>query len=388
MKRHIIIALSVSVVFGCGDTELTEVGGGGAGGGPSSGGSDLAGGNGAGGAAGGGDEGGAPPQGIIDGPEGEWVYYEIPGAVCANGTPTGLGVNQGPSERIVVFMSPGSACLDENCSIGTSSMRKDGGFGAPELEACVAGDCDGGVTFPSDSIFDRASKLNPFRDATYVFISVCSGDYYIGDNVHAFEDWTATFQGSQNQALFAAELARSFPETSRVVLTGGSAGSVGAMLNYWQWIETFDGTRVDLVSDSFALVEVDGPEFRYDLHAPQLPPGCTTCADDYRTVYDFNSSIAPDSRIAVIDSENNWTLDLVAGDYTEGLQALQPRLDLLPNTRYFVADGNVHVLFKHPLDSMQTDVEDVDAGTRTLGEFLWLMQLDDEDWESFTCLGE
>ncbi len=328
------------------------------------------------------------PSGIIDGSIGEWAWYDIPGATCANGTQTGIGVNQGPGDRIVIFMSPGSACLNETCSIGTPSQRKDGGFREPELQECVAGDCDGGMTFPTESIFSRTAETNPFRDATYVYISVCSGDYYVGDNEHVFPSWTATFKGARNQALFAAELAASFPDASRVILTGGSAGSVGAMLNYWQWVKAFPNTRVDLISDSFALVFTDGPEFRYELHNPQLPPACMTCASDYRTIYDFNASIAPSSRIAVIDSEDDWTLDAATGyRYTQGLEDLQPKLDGLANTKYFVANGNVHVLFRHPLDSALTDVQDADAGTHVLAEFLAKMQDDDASWESWTPLG-
>lgn len=331
---------------------------------------------------------GGGSSGDVGGPVGEWVWRDVPGSMCANGTPTGLGVNRGTDDRLVIYMSGGSACLDEGCSIGTPSMRKDGGFGASELAACVAGDCDGAVTFPSASIFDRASAINPFAGATFVFISNCAGDYYVGDNDHAFPGWTARFHGSRNQGLFAAELAAAFPAASRVVLTGGSAGSVGAMLNYWQWVAAFPGTRVDLVSDSFAFVFADGPEWRYPLHDPQLPPGCTTCASDYRTIYEFNAGLAAGARIAVLDSEDNWTLDLATlYKYTQGLEALQPRLAEIADLRYYVASGAEHILLQHPLDSDEIDVErDGDAPQR-LSDFLARMQDDDPAWQSMTCLG-
>lgn len=194
-------------------------------------------------------------------------------------------------DKVVIYMAGGSACLDDGCTIGTPYMRKDGGFAETEVQACADGNCEG--TFPSTSIFDRGAASNPFTDATYVDISNCAGDYYVGNGAHAFPSWTAQFHGSQNQALFAAALAASFPSASRIVLTGGSAGSVGALLNYWQWVDAFPSTPVDLVADSFALVFTDGPQWRYGLHAPVAPPACATCTSDYRTVYDFNADRTP-----------------------------------------------------------------------------------------------
>lgn len=327
---------------------------------------------------------------VVPFPIDEWSWHDVPGAICANGSATGIGVNQGTDDRLVIYMSGGSACLDAGCSIGTPSMRKDGGFGAAELELCVAGDCDGGVTFPSKSVFDRSSAVNPLADATYVFISNCAGDYYVGDNEHEFPGWTAQFHGWRNQGLFAAELAAIYPETSRIVLSGGSAGAVGAMLNYWRWVDAFlmTGARVDLVSDSFAFVFEDGPEWRYALHNPQVPPGCATCASDYRTVYEHNAGLAPGSRIAVIDSEDNWTLDLATFyKYTGGLEALQPLLDGISNLRYYVASGDAHILMQHPLDSDEIDVERDGEEPRYLSEFLMAMQSDDPAWHSVSCLG-
>lgn len=333
---------------------------------------------------------GTPPPGerLLEGPVGEWVWHDVPGAACANGSQTGLGVNRGAGSQIVIYLSGGSACLDERCSIGTPSMRKDGGFGAAQLSACVAGSCDGGVTFPAKSLFNRTAGASPFTDATYVFISNCSGDYYVGDNDHEFPSWTARFHGSRNQGLFAAAVAASFPAASRIILTGGSAGAVGAMLNYWQWVKALPAVRVDLITDSFALVFGDGPQWRYTLHGPQTPPDCASCTSDYRTVYDFNARIAPKARIAVLDSEDNFTLDLATGyRYTQGLQALQPRLDPLPNTKYYVANGNVHILMQHPLDSAAIDVKDTSGATHVLSEFLARMQGDDPSWQSRSCLG-
>lgn len=324
-------------------------------------------------------------DGSTDAPLDEWLWVDVPGSKCANGTATGIGVNHGTSDRVVVFMSGTTTCVDENCTGGTPSMRKDGGFGAAEMVACTQNSCDGGTIFPERSLFDRLLGSSPFTEDSYVFISNCTGDNYSGDSDHVFPSWTASFHGADNQALFADAIAARFPSANRIIVAGGSAGAIGAQLNYHQWIAAFPGKRVDLISDSFSFILAAGPEFETDIHNPQFPPGCASCATDYRAIYNHNSSIAPaGARLAVLDSENNAPLEVSTNDmYTEGLTTLQTRLDGLANTKYFVANGNTHVLLRFPMNSVLVDIETKQS--QFPSDFLTDMQ-EAVTWPSRSCL--
>lgn len=335
------------------------------------------------------DAGDARPSGSLHGPTGEWAWHDVAGTICANGTPTGLGVNQGTGSEVVIYLEAGSTCIDAACTGASDSAKKDGGFGAKELADCVDGSC-GLSGFPATSIFDRNAALNPYRDATYVFISNCTGDYYSGSSDHEFSDWTAHFHGSENQAAFAAEVAASFSNASRVVLTGSSAGAAGAQLNYWRWVRAFPNTRVDLISDSFAFVFTDKPEWRYDLHNPQSPPGCTNCLTDYRSIYEYNSKLSPSSRIAMLDSEKDLTLQLVSGGaYTHGLQDLEAILAPLANVRYYIAEGSLHMLMSVPLDSDKSDIPAAGGNpARHLSDFIGAMHDDGAAWQSMSVFDQ
>jgi hypothetical protein len=95
--------------------------------------------------------------------------------------------------------------------------------------------------------------------------------------------------------------------------------------------------------------------------------------------------IAPaDARLAVVDSENNTPLEVATNDmYTEGLDTLQTRLDGLPNTKYYIANGNAHVLLRYPMNSVLIDIET--ANSQFLSDFLTDMQ-EAATWPSRTCL--
>ncbi|HYG66030.1 MAG TPA: hypothetical protein VD838_00175, partial [Anaeromyxobacteraceae bacterium] len=45
-------------------------------------------------------------------PRGEWTFVAVEGAACADGTPTGVAVNPGPRDDVLVFLDGGGACLD------------------------------------------------------------------------------------------------------------------------------------------------------------------------------------------------------------------------------------------------------------------------------------
>jgi len=60
------------------------------------------------------DDGGGSDAFVIgDTPAGTWTWVEIPGTMCANGTPAGIGVNRSTqSGDLFVLFQGGGACWD------------------------------------------------------------------------------------------------------------------------------------------------------------------------------------------------------------------------------------------------------------------------------------
>ena len=65
-------------------------------------------------------------------PDNTWTYVPFPGAVCMNGTPTGIGINKtSASKNLVIFMQGGNACFNlASCGI---TAHKDG-YGPADIK--------------------------------------------------------------------------------------------------------------------------------------------------------------------------------------------------------------------------------------------------------------
>lgn len=348
-------------------------------------------------------EAASPKPPGLQGPVGQWVWHDIPGTLCANGTPTGIGVNRGPGSAVIIYLAGGSGCFNETCDTSVSYAQE--GYDAADFQTTLEG--KGESSFPAEGIFNRFAGKNPFNDASFVFVPYCSGDYYAGKATVQWPSWTATFAGAKNIDLIYSELATAFPNASRVTLSGGSAGSLGSLLTYWKLVNAFRGKRVDLVADSFFVFETSVSPFfaekKHEIWKWEYPEGCTECGTELRSVYRHNSKIAPaGARLAIVGSQNDLFLTaghgmLVNGEFDDNVLLVQDYVKDLANTKYFVADGDEHILLKEKeLDSPNTDSavswcsSESTCGNDThyLYEFLTRMQDDDPAWQSWSSLGK
>lgn len=342
-----------------------------------------------------------PPSSGFSAPFGEWTWLDVPGSKCAQGSETGIGYKRGTGDKVFIFMQGGSLCVDADCKL-SPYYTKWTGYGSKEFYEALAqasGEYEGQSGIDVSLGFRDLNAVSPtFADASLVYIPYCSGDYFIGSADKDWGTWKAQYRGKSNVNLFLQAIAAGFPNATRFIISGGSAGSVGAMQNYHRAVSAFGGRRVDLVTDSYSMIGENIPQFVYPVTGPVLPPDCSACATDYRAIYDYDSSLAQKlgGRIAVLDSEGDWTLDWALffqqqTDYTKGLKNLQGLLDGLPNTRYYIADGSNHVLLKSPLMSSDTDIKQHVKGslatdTHYVSEFLTRMQNDDPGWMSLSSL--
>lgn len=182
---------------------------------------------------------------------GEWVYHEIPGTYCRDGSPAGLVVRYADNDsKLAIFMEGGGACFNGlTCAANPSSINP--------------GSYDPG---PFGGVFDNQNPDNPMMDYNFVFIPFCTGDVFMGttesgDAQGGPQD--QMFVGHNNLEIMLDRIVDTWPNAEEVVDTGVSAGGFGAGANYDTVASYFPDVDVVLLDDS-------GPLFRDEYLAPCL----------------------------------------------------------------------------------------------------------------------
>jgi hypothetical protein len=226
MKLGCLVCLAaVSTVVACGSSNSTPP--------PADGGSDAA--------------NMAPITGLADN---EWVWAPVDGTHCRDGSATGIAVNRAspPSDKLVIYLEGGGACVDPFfCSAFASPTT----FGASDFASWKAG--QGLASQPNGGLFDRTDTKNPVAGWNYVYVPYCTGDVFVGDNPNGMVPNVAMpqqFVGYTDVHLDLDRIVPTFPGTTKVLLTGVSAGGFGASANYVQTAKAFGTTPVYLLDDS------------------------------------------------------------------------------------------------------------------------------------------
>lgn len=163
---------------------------------------------------------------------GKWAWVDVPGAVCRDGSPAGFGINVGTTPKLMIYLEGGGACFNES--------------------TCASNPSKVSARSATRGILDREPAENPVRDWTHVYVPYCTGDVHAGNNPDGNVPGVGPqrFVGYANMGLFLAKLAAAFPATSRVLLTGVSAGGFGSAANYGQVVRAFPSAPVNLVDDA------------------------------------------------------------------------------------------------------------------------------------------
>lgn len=168
-----------------------------------------------------------------------WV--DVPGMICADGTPTGIGISRGSADRVLVYLSGGGACWSEAAC--DADLRS---FGRAEFDL--------GSLYVGGTILDRTLAGNPFATWTMVFIPYCTGDVHAGDSRQDYGTaGTWNHHGYRNLGAAVARMAAALAPPTQVVVAGSSAGGFGSLLAYdlvrAEW-SAAAGTEGALVDDS------------------------------------------------------------------------------------------------------------------------------------------
>lgn len=185
-----------------------------------------------------------------------WEQVTLPlasGAACGNGTPYKFFVNTNPlsTKWVVVFEGGGacwsqSACLQENGLLGASLPNGIPDNYMSSLDGVLAGGTSFlGLSTPFITRVPVLGTTTKTQDWNMVYMPYCTGDVHAGNKVSVYADKypdqprVEYHRGYVNAKVAEAWMAANLPRPSQLLVTGFSAGGVGAVVNY-------DGVRAAL----------------------------------------------------------------------------------------------------------------------------------------------
>jgi len=268
-----------------------------------------------------------------------WKWFPVEGTRCRDGSPNGLFVHWGTAPKLLIYLEGGGACINQGfCDYnpknkdfiltGTGETVIGSAFGSAAGRQ-QPGAYEGGV---AHGLHDFANSENPYKDWSHVYIPYCTGDVHFGTRENSMVPGVTEpqqFVGYRNMQKFVGRIVPTFKDSvDQVVITGASAGSFGAALNFSMVQDAFGSVRVFPILDSGVPFE--------DSHWPAcmqktwreiwglnaaLPADCDECfqADGggMMKLADFLLDKHPNARLAVISGLNDEVIRLF---FSPGLQ--------------------------------------------------------------------
>jgi len=313
-----------------------------------------------------------------------WTWVPLPGAVCSDGSPTGIGVEPGPgpSPDVLVFLNGGGACWDANtCFYLLGGIATPGPYGAAQLAADVP-------ALRAGSLFDRSAPGNPYADFTFVFVPYCTGDVHTGSTVRTYPGAPRAWHhaGATNLAAAFGWLSTELPEPPRVVVSGASAGGFGSLHAFDLAKQTWPSSKGYLVDDSGPPLDeipqatIDAWYQEWNMGDVVTPLCGIACKQDLSLVLGALSARYPSDRLALLTSTQDATIRFFFGDlstgaamnaqvFEDGVRGLAASMEGLGEAHAFVVPGSSHTMLGSPGSFSSEGV----------GLFEWLRRQVDDD---------
>ncbi len=208
----------------------------------------------------------------------QWEMVELPastGAACGDGSPYRFFVNRTPlSHDMTISFEGGGACWDQKACLGEGKLGAANPNGIPPDYMQSPGVANGLVT-PFTARNDPAQAVQT-QSWNMVFLPYCTGDVHSGNKVAVYADaYPATprveyHRGQVNVSAAAQWLRANLGQPAKLLLTGFSAGGVGATVTYPLVREALQPTgNVTLLADSGPLMQA--PRSGTPAQYPSLP---------------------------------------------------------------------------------------------------------------------
>ncbi len=287
---------------------------------------------------------GTPIVGAITAANEVWTWVDFPDSTCANGTPTGIAVNPSTASTDVwIYMQGGGACWEGlTCFVIKSAANFETGYTMATFAS------DGTQDLPG---FNRANTSNPFRKASFVFVPYCTGDVHSGDAVKSISNRIVYFEGARNVEAYLKRLKLTFPNATRVFLTGSSAGAFGAQLSYQRVKDAFPTAELHVLADSGQMINPSGTLLHDWIEAwnVTVPSSCTDCLNNFPAYVDWLTVNNPTSRFSLLaysqDNVLRQFFNYAPADYqTQTESLLTSHYDVRTNAKYFYLAGTSHTM--------------------------------------------
>jgi len=196
---------------------------------------------------------------LAQGLEAFWKAVEVPGGVCADGSPYRFYVSPGDPKKVVIDFQGGGACWDAaTCGPESRTYRKR--VDVQEL-------------YLAQGIYNRMSVANPFFGWTHVFVPYCTGDLHVGRATVDYGGFKVHHQGARNAQAALEYVFRNHTNPERVFVTGCSAGAYGAVLWADKILATYKNAQIAVCGDAgVGVVTEDFPGFTaWNPRLPELP---------------------------------------------------------------------------------------------------------------------
>ncbi|HKU40557.1 MAG TPA: pectin acetylesterase-family hydrolase, partial [Polyangiales bacterium] len=225
----------------------------------------------------------------------------VDGALSRDGSPAGFHYkfSKTGSKNLLVYMAGGGVCAD-GFFCNMNPANKDQSLTAENVPAGVL-NILGPDPEPQDPTGSRWQSgifkddpANPARDWNMVFIPYVTGDVFFGSKPNGSVpnvEGTFQFVGKSNMQKFIGRIVATFKDAELAVISGSSAGGIGALLNATYFGDAFidqgKGARVLVLDDAGPFFDDQFLEVciqkRYrDLYNldESFPKDCTGCRSE------------------------------------------------------------------------------------------------------------
>ncbi|MDG2303609.1 MAG: pectin acetylesterase-family hydrolase [Candidatus Binatia bacterium] len=280
------------------------------------------------------------PSRVVE--DGAWTHYFFDaaeeGAICLVGDEFQVSVREGASDEALLYLQGGGACWDyATCHAANTALKTANG--------------------PAQTgIIDTSDSRNPFADFDIVYVPYCDGSVFTGDATVDYDGIRTYHHGFRNLSVAVDALTNNFPNPSRVVIAGSSAGGYGTYAGYGAVRVALPETPILVYNDSGPGVQNIGASEDIQNRVKNwnftrlVPESCTKCDTQYSFLTEWAFERDPTLRTALYsyqeDSVISFFIDLSGPKYRDLILSVSGELAASWPGRFerFFPKGTTHTV--------------------------------------------